>query len=46
MNILCLGARIVDFKLAKDLVENFINAIYSGEERHERRLSKIKALDN
>ena len=34
MNILCLGARIVDFKLAKDLVENFINAIYSGEERH------------
>ena len=46
MNILCLGARIIDFKLAKELVTNFINAKYSGEARHERRLSKIKALDN
>lgn len=46
MNILCLGARIIDFKLAKELVIKFINAKYSGEARHERRLSKIKALDN
>tara|TARA_A100001037_G_scaffold306859_1_gene357444 strand:- start:21897 stop:22340 length:444 start_codon:yes stop_codon:yes gene_type:complete len=46
MNILCLGARIINCTLAKDLVVNFINAKYSGEERHERRLSKIKAIDN
>jgi len=46
MNILCLGAKIIEFKIAKELVVNFINAKYSGEERHERRLSKIKALDN
>jgi len=46
MNILVLGGRIVGPSLAKDLVRAFVAASYSGEERHARRLAKIKALED
>ncbi len=45
MNVLCLGARIIGIELARDLVRAFLNAGYSGESRHGRRLEKIKALE-
>jgi RpiB/LacA/LacB family sugar-phosphate isomerase len=46
MNILALGARVIGIELAKDLVYTFLNAKFSGEERHRRRLNKIKDLEN
>ena len=45
MNILVLGARIIGPALADDLVTTFLAARYTHEERHERRLGKVKALE-
>lgn len=45
MNVLVLGARVVGSALAQDLVRAFIGARFSGEERHVRRLDKVKALE-
>lgn len=45
MNVLCLGARVVGIGLAKDLVTAFIDARFTGEERHYRRLSKVEAIE-
>ena len=45
MNVLVLGARIVASSLAKDLVQIFLAAEFTGEERHLRRLNKLKALE-
>ena len=42
MNILCLGARVVGFELAVELVTAFLNAVFTGEERHLRRIKKIR----
>ena len=44
MNVLVLGARVIGIELARELVDNFLAAKFNGEERHRRRLEKIKAL--
>jgi len=44
-NILCLGARVVGPGLALDIVRAWLNAEFSGEERHRRRIGKIDALE-
>jgi ribose 5-phosphate isomerase B len=46
MNILCLGARVIGLELAKELVKAFLNASFSGEERHKRRLKKVLAIEH
>ncbi|MDP2917299.1 MAG: ribose 5-phosphate isomerase B [Dehalococcoidia bacterium] len=46
MNILCLGARVIGIELAKELIAAFLNAEFSGEERHRRRADKIKAIED
>jgi RpiB/LacA/LacB family sugar-phosphate isomerase len=45
MNILVFGSRVIGVELAKDLVHDFLGAIFTGEERHARRLAKIAALE-
>jgi ribose 5-phosphate isomerase B len=45
MNVLVLGSRIIGVKLAEDLVKAFLGAKFSNEDRHVRRLNKIKALE-
>ena len=45
MNVLCLGARVVGIEMAKELVEAFLNARFTGEERHRRRLEKVVAIE-
>jgi ribose 5-phosphate isomerase B len=45
MNVLVLGSRIIGVKLAEDLVKAFLAAKFSNEDRHVRRLNKIKALE-
>ena len=45
INVLVLGSRVVGVALAQDLVRAFLGAKFSNEERHVRRLSKVKALE-
>ncbi len=45
MNVLCLGARVVGVELAVELATTFLNAHFSGEERHRRRLEKVKDIE-
>ncbi len=46
MNVLCLGSRIIGPQLAEDLVRAFVEANFSPEPRFQRRLDKVKALEN
>ena len=45
INVLVLGSRVVGVALAHDLVAAFMGARFSNEERHVRRLAKVKALE-
>ncbi|MBI2831213.1 MAG: RpiB/LacA/LacB family sugar-phosphate isomerase [Chloroflexi bacterium] len=45
MNVLCLGARVVGSELAWELISTFLNARFTGEERHRRRLDKVLAIE-
>jgi ribose 5-phosphate isomerase B len=45
MNVLVLGGRVIGPALAHELVRSFVGARFSGEERHARRLAKVKALE-
>ncbi len=45
MNVLAIGSRIVGIELAKELVEAFLSANYTGDARHQRRLDKVKAIE-
>jgi len=45
VNILCLGARVIGPELAADLVRDYVNARFSGAERHRRRLGEIAAFE-
>ncbi|MGH9654819.1 MAG: ribose 5-phosphate isomerase B [Bryobacteraceae bacterium] len=46
MNVLVLGSRIIGPMLAQDVAETFVKANFSGEERHVRRLSKVKGIED
>ena len=46
MNVICLGGRVIGSALAAELVKAFLNATFSREERHVRRLNKVKALEH
>jgi ribose 5-phosphate isomerase B len=41
MNVLCLGSRVVGPALALEISCAFLGAVFSREERHQRRLNKI-----
>jgi RpiB/LacA/LacB family sugar-phosphate isomerase len=45
VNVLCLGGRIIGIEVAYELVRAFVGARFSGEERHQRRLDKVLALE-
>ena len=44
-NVLCLGARVIGPALAADVIRAYAGAVFTGEERHVRRLSKIAAIE-
>ena len=46
MNVLVLGSRVIADQLAFDLVRLFLDAQFSAEERHLRRLAKVQKLEN
>ncbi len=45
MNVLCLGARVVGAALAREIATVFLAARFSGEDRHQRRLDKVLAIE-
>ena len=45
MNVLIMGARVIGIELAYDLVGIFLDAQFSCEERHLRRLAKLQKLE-
>lgn len=46
VNVLCLGSRVIGSALAEDLIEAFLKAKFTRDDRHMRRLDKIRALEN
>ena len=45
MNVLAVGARVIGTATATDIVDAFLDARFTGEERHARRLRKVVELD-
>lgn len=45
MNVLALGARVIGVTTATEILDAFLDARFSGEERHARRLRKVVELD-
>jgi RpiB/LacA/LacB family sugar-phosphate isomerase len=45
INVLVLGGRVIGVALARELVQVFLAARYTREERHERRVAKVRALE-
>lgn len=45
VNVLCLGARVVGPELAAELTSRYVEARFSGAERHRRRLAKIEQFE-
>ncbi len=45
MNVICLGARVVGYSLAEELIRTFLAVQFKAEERFQRRLSKVRALE-
>ena len=45
VNVLALGARLTGPELAAEIIRVFLNTEFSGEERHRRRLNKIREAE-
>lgn len=45
MNIICIGALLVTFPFAMELIRIFLSAQFSRETRHLRRLAKIAQIE-
>jgi ribose 5-phosphate isomerase B len=45
VNVLCLGARVIGPELAVEVIRVYVNARFSGAERHRRRVAKIAAFE-
>jgi ribose 5-phosphate isomerase B len=44
-NVLCLSADYTDEKINLEIVKTFLESKFSGEERHLRRVNKIKNIE-
>jgi ribose 5-phosphate isomerase B len=45
LNVLCLGSRVIGPSLARTLADAFLAATFSREERHLKRVAKIKRIE-
>lgn len=45
VNVLCMGARVIGEQLAREIVERFLAAEVSGDERHARRREKLLQIE-
>ena len=46
MNLICLGSRVIGRDLAIELCRAFLNAEFSNEPRHRRRLAKLAEIES
>lgn len=46
MNVLCLGGQVIGPEVAKDLVNAFLAAQFSGFDRFQNRINKVHALED
>ena len=46
MNVICLGGRVIANTFAWELVKVFLEARFSGLERHQRSVAKVSSLEN
>lgn len=44
-NVLCMGERVVGRGLARDIARIWLTTEFTGQERHQRRIDKITAVD-
>ena len=44
-NMLAMGEKVVGVGLMEEIVSLFLNTEYEGGERHDRRIAKIKAIE-
>jgi ribose 5-phosphate isomerase B len=45
MNVLAIGGRVIGPELAVEIVRAYLGARFSGEERHARRVGKVKDIE-
>ncbi len=45
-NMMAMGAGIIGQNLAMEIVDTWLGTEFSGEERHQRRIDKMMALEN
>lgn len=45
VNVLTVGSRVIGPALAQEIVTAFLGANFTHEERHERRLNKVKQIE-
>ena len=45
-NVLCIGQRVIGIELAREIVLTFLAATFSHEPRHQRRIDKIRDIEN
>lgn len=45
-NVICLRGRDIDFSKSLELLKVWLNAKFSGEKRHLKRINKIKKIEN
>lgn len=45
LNVLCLGQRVIGVEIARSVLDAFLAARFSGEERHARRLGKLLEIE-
>lgn len=46
VNVICLGSRVIGIELAREVINSFLGAKFTGEERHVRRTGKIKEIES
>ncbi len=46
MNVVCIGSRVIGVELAREIVRAFLEARFTGEERHVRRVGKIHEIEH
>jgi ribose 5-phosphate isomerase B len=46
VNVICIGSRVIGIELAREVVKSFLHAQFTGEERHVRRVGKIKEIES
>jgi len=46
VNVIAVGSRVIGARVAEEIVDTFLDARFSGDDRHVRRLGKVAALED